>query len=69
MVGEGTWIEEEFGFSWYQEKSIGLWTNVVILYPDEDQKQNERFWSKIWGMVGGCIRIIYKGVGEKSNST
>ncbi len=40
-----------------------------ILYFDEDKEQDERLWSKIWGMVGGCKGIFYKGVGEESNST
>jgi hypothetical protein len=39
-IRKGTWIEEEFRSRWYQEKTKGLWTNVAILYPDEDKKQD-----------------------------
>ncbi len=46
-----------------------MWTNVVVLYLYEDKKQNEWFWSKIWGMVGGCKGVFYKGVGEKFGSS
>jgi hypothetical protein len=38
IIGEGTRIEEEFGSSWYQKKTKGLWTNVIILYLDEDEE-------------------------------
>jgi len=47
IVGEGTWIEEEFGSNWYQEKTRGLWTYVVVLYTDEDEEQDEGLWRKI----------------------
>ncbi len=42
IVGKGTWTEEEFGSRWYQEKTKGLWTDVV-LYINEDGKQEEGF--------------------------
>ncbi len=61
---ESTRVEEESGPNWCQEKVRRLWTNAVVLYPDEDKEQNEGFWNRIWGMVGGCRRVFYKGVGE-----
>jgi hypothetical protein len=42
-VEEGTWTEEEFGSNWYREKTRGLWTNAVVLYTDEEEKQDEGF--------------------------
>jgi hypothetical protein len=43
----------------------GLWTNAIVLYLDEDKEQDEGFWGKIWGMVGGCKGIFYKEVGKE----
>ncbi len=43
IVGDCTGMEEEYGPSWCQEKARGLWTNVVLLYLNEDKKQDERF--------------------------
>ncbi len=60
---------EESRPSWCQEKTRGLWTNVVVLYLDENEEQNEGFWDRFWGMVGGYKRIFYKGVGEEFDST
>jgi hypothetical protein len=50
---------------WCQERTTWLWTYVARLYLDEDEEQDEGLWSKIWGMVGGCRIIFYKGVGEE----
>jgi hypothetical protein len=36
---------------------------------NEDEEQDERLWNRIWGMVGGCKIIFYKGVGKESSST
>jgi hypothetical protein len=47
----------------------GLWTNATVLYPNEDKKQDEGLWGRIWVMVGGCRIIFYKGVGKESGST
>ncbi len=69
IVRDGTRIEEEFRPSWCQKKIKGLWTNVTILYPNEDEEKNEGFWRKIWGMVESCKRVFYKGVREKFGST
>ncbi len=60
-IGNGTWIKEEFGSKWCKKKledyeqmlqyyillHIRLWIDVAILYSNEDEKQDERFWSKI----------------------
>ncbi len=35
---------------------------------NEDEEQDERPWGKIWGMVGGCKGIFYKGVGKEFGS-
>ncbi len=44
------------------KKVKGFWTNVVILNLDEDKEQDEGFWGRIRGMVGGCKGVFYKGV-------
>ncbi len=49
-IGDYTWIEEEYGPSWCQEKVRTLWTNVMGLYLDEDKEQDEGFCGRIWGM-------------------
>jgi hypothetical protein len=46
-----------------------LWTDVVVLYPDKDEEQDEGFLGRIWVMVGGCRGIFYKGFGKESSST
>jgi len=38
IVGKGTWTREKFGSNWYQEKTRGLWIDVVVLYTNEDNK-------------------------------
>ncbi len=41
----------------------------MILNFDEDKKQDEGFCVRIWGMVGGCKGIFYKGVGKEFGLT
>ncbi len=38
IVRDGIGTKEEFEFSCYQEKTIGLWIDVIVLYLDEDKK-------------------------------
>ncbi len=52
-----------------KKKIRGLWTDAVVLYTNEDEEQDEGLWGKIWGMVGGCKGIFYKGVGKESSLT
>ncbi len=58
---------EEYGPNWCQKKIRGLWIDAEVLYPNEDKKTRWRIL-RIWGMVGGCRGIFYKGV-EESSST
>ncbi len=51
------------------KKARRLWTNVIILYSNEDEEQNEGLWGRIWRMVGGCKGIFYKGVVEEFGLT
>ncbi len=44
-IGEGIGTEKEFGPNWYQEKTRGLWTDVV-LYINEDEEQDEGLWGR-----------------------
>ncbi len=69
IIGDGTKIEEEFGSDWYQEKIRGLWRYATILYLDEDAKQDEGLWDRVWRMMGGCKGIFYKGIGKKHGLT
>ncbi len=39
--------------------------NVSSLYPNE----GKGFWNKIWGTVGDCKGIFYKGVWEEYGLT
>ncbi len=50
-------------------KARGLWTDVVVLYSNEDKKKDEGFWGRIWGMVGGCKGVFCKGDKEEFGST
>ncbi len=68
-VGDCTGTKEEFGPNWCQEKDRKLWTNVKVLYHDEDKEQDEKFQGKIWKMVGGCKGVFYKAIGEKLGLT
>lgn len=42
-VGDCLGTKEEFGLNWCQEKAKGLWTNVAVLYSNEDKERDERF--------------------------
>ncbi len=38
IVRDGTWTKEEFEPNWCQEKTRGLWIDVAVLYPNEDEE-------------------------------